>query len=352
MNGKKKENSDSRIENISIIGKAFDRTTGSKLVHEAVLVAENTAGDFRVEKGYGGRDANSPLFTASVAKLFVTTCFMILNEQGKLGLNDKLSEYFEDDILKGLHTFKNKDYSYDLKLADLLFHKSGLQCWYQTGGIHEQVMRKDFEFPFEMQLANTKDNVAKFAPGSHKAFCSDINFNLLAKVIEKISGRHISEVYQEHIFKPLGLSKTNFINDESLAIPVWVKDKQIHRPKFISTHGEQAVITTANDLMIFLKAFFTGKLFDAKIFEELSVYTRFMFPMFSIYAGGGYWQIPLGGIDNLFLGKGELLGHSGSTSSFAFYYPLRDLYFVGDFNQAASPALAVRFVMSLAMKVK
>ena len=339
------------MQNIDIIEKAFNKTTQSKLIHEAILLVENSAGDFRFEKGYGERDVHSPLFAASVAKLFVTTCIMIYKEQGKLRLNDKLSNYFDDDNLKGLHTFKAKDYSYDLTLSHLLFHKSGLPCWYQSSEA-DQVMKEDFEFPFEKQLAYTKGNSAKFAPGSPKAYYSDINFGLLGKIIEKISGRHISEVYQEYIFKPLELSKTNFITDESLALPIWAKDKQIHRPKFLSTHGEQAVVTTANDLMIFLKSFFSGKLFNAEVFEELSAYTRFMFPMFAICGGGGYWQIPLGGLGNLYMGEGELLGHSGSTGSFAFYYPHKDLYFVGDFNQAASPALAIRFIMRLAMKVK
>ena len=345
------EREDNIMENNAIIEKAFNKTTQSKLVHEAVLLVENTAGDFHAEKGYGGRDIHSPLFTASVAKLFVTTCIMIFNEQGKLKLNDKLADYFDADTLKGLHTFKGKDYSFNLTLSDLLFHRSGLPCWYQTGGV-QRIVNEDFEFSFEKQLANTKSNEAKFAPGSQKAFYSDINFGLLGKTIEKISGWHISDAYQEYIFKPLELGKTSFITDESLVVPIWIRDKQIHRPKFLLTHGEQAVVTTANDLMIFLKAFFAGKLFNAKIFEELSVYTRFMFPMFSMCAGGGYWQIPLGGPGNLFMGQGELLGHSGSTGSFAFYYPHKDLYFVGDFNQAALPALAIRFVMRLAMKVK
>ena len=213
-------------------------------------------------------------------------------------------------------------------------------------------MNEDFEFPFEKQLANVKSREAKFAPGGKQAEYSDINFGLLGKVIEKITERHISELYQEYIWDPLGFNKTQFIADENLTIPIWYKDKKIHRPKFLSTHGEQAVVTTANELMIFLKAFFAGKLFDAKVFEELSVYTKFVFPMIPMRGGGGYWQIPLGGIGNLFMGEGELLGHSGSTGSFAFYYPRRDLYFAGDFNQAASPALAIKFVMKLAMKVK
>ncbi len=57
-------------------------------------------------------------------------------------------------------------------------------------------------------------------------------------------------------------------------------------------------------------------------------------------------------IMTLFMGKGELLGHSGSTGSFAFYYPHKDLFFVGDTNQMAKPGLPIRLVIKLAMSVK
>jgi hypothetical protein len=71
-----------------------------------------------------------------------------------------------------------------------------------------------------------------------------------------------------------------------------------------------------------------------------------------IYYGGGYMQIPLNSLLTLYLGKGELIGHSGTTGSFAFYYPHKDLYFVGDINQMANPAIPIRLVMKLAMSVK
>jgi hypothetical protein len=52
------------------------------------------------------------------------------------------------------------------------------------------------------------------------------------------------------------------------------------------------------------------------------------------------------------MGKGELKGHSGSTGSFAFYYPVKDLFFVGDLNQMANAALPVRLSTRLAMSTK
>ena len=43
--------------------------------------------------------------------------------------------------------------------------------------------------------------------------------------------------------------------------------------------------------------------------------------MLPIHYGSGYIRVPLNGFATLFMGKGELIGHSGSTGSFAFYYP-------------------------------
>jgi len=63
-------------------------------------------------------------------------------------------------------------------------------------------------------------------------------------------------------------------------------------------------------------------------------------------------QIPLNGLSTLLMGKGELIGYSGSTGSFAFYYPLKELFFVGDINQMAKPSLPIRLSMQLAMVTK
>ena len=53
-----------------------------------------------------------------------------------------------------------------------------------------------------------------------------------------------------------------------------------------------------------------------------------------------------------FMGKGELIGHSGSTGSFAFYYPIKDLYIVGDLNQMANAALPIRLSIQTALAAK
>lgn len=60
-------------------------------------------------------------------------------------------------------------------------------------------------------------------------------------------------------------------------------------------------------------------------------------------------RIPLDGIASLFRGNGELIGHSGSTGSFAFYCPIKDLFIVGDLNQMANAALPIKLSMRIAI---
>ena len=65
--------------------------------------------------------------------------------------------------------------------------------------------------------------------------------------------------------------------------------------------------------------------------------------------GGGFMQIPLNVFATLFMGKGELKGHSDSTGSFAFYYPDKDLFITGDLNQMANTALPIRLSIRIAI---
>jgi len=111
-------------------------------------------------------------------------------------------------------------------------------------------------------------------------------------------------------------------------------------------------MTTARELMTFLKAFFDGTFFPKDTFRKLSKYGQLQITMGGAWYGGGYMRIPLGVPRTLFMGKGELLGHSGATGSLAFYYPEKDLYFVGDFNQVANPGLPIMTAVNLAVKMK
>ncbi len=345
------------VNRIKTIEKIFNKTVASSHIHECVLHVENTQGDFSYNKGYGGKDINSPFVIASITKLFTTTCILVLNEQKSLSLSDKISDYIDDSILRGLHVYDGREYSYDLTISDLLFQVSGLPDEFEeTNDIARlPFMNHDSYQDFTEYVADVKKLKPRFIPRTaHKAYYANINFDLLGLIIEKVTQQPLEQEFFKRIFEPLGLSNTYLPTSEHEFIPnVYVKNKSLYRPKtVISSRASGGCISTAHDLMIFMKAFYGGTLFCKSLFEKLSIYHKLQASKGPIYYGGGYMRIPLDGILTFFMGKGELLGHSGTTGSFAFYYPYKDLFIVGDVNQMANPAIPIRLVIKLAMSIK
>lgn len=337
--------------------KVFQRVTSSQWVHEAFLHVQDTSGEFSFSCGYGGRDLDSPMVMASITKLFTTTCILKLLEQGKLSLEDKLTKYFQTEILDGLHVYQNKEYSGEINLANLLFQTSGLPDVYEetSQSVKNRVIQQDEYFTFEDMISLVKQLTPHFSPVSNKrAYYADINFDLLGEVIEKVMGLPLDQAYQTFIFNPLGLTKTYLPKSEQDFIPeLYFKDKRLYRPKTVMcSRASGGCITTARELMIFLKAFCGGKLFNQNLFTQGACYRKMQLAMSPMKYGCGHMQIPLGGLTTLFQGKGALVGHSGSTGSFAFYYPEKDLYFVGDVNQMSKPAMPIRLVIQLAMNAR
>ena len=50
-------------------------------------------------------------------------------------LNDSLLDFYEPAYLMGLHVYKGKDYSRELKISDLIYQTSGLADIYEEGKI-------------------------------------------------------------------------------------------------------------------------------------------------------------------------------------------------------------------------
>ena len=180
------------INGIKNIEKIFQSATCNGGIHEAALLVENTSGDFSHVCGYGGKNIDSPLVAASVTKLFTTSCILVLQERGKLSLDDKLTKYFDKSVLSGLHILKNKEYSHELSVSDLLFQISGLPNAYEEtkSGIKKRIIHEDAIISFNDTLEISKKLKPRFAPRTkERAHYADINFDILGEIIEQITGR-------------------------------------------------------------------------------------------------------------------------------------------------------------------
>ena len=332
----------------------FDKYIRTKKIFESVVLINNGTGETMFSKAYGEKTIDSPIVAARITKMFTAACIFTLIQQGyNITLNDSLLDFYEPAYLRGLHVYKGKDYSCELKISDLLYQTSGLADIYEEGkdNIKRQAIISDTFITFEKNIALTKEREAHFPPNyKANAHYADINYNILGDIIEKVTKCSLESVFEQYIFSKINMSEIYLPVSEKEYIPmVYYGDKQLYRPQFIMcSKASGGCITTTRDLMIFIQAFFRGELFDKKMLDSKQ-YRKLQLSMCPIYYGSGYMRVKMGGVSTSFLGQGDLIGHSGSTGSFAFYYPNKELFFVGDFNQMKYPTLPIRFVMQLAM---
>ncbi len=145
--------------------------------------------------GPGGGDVtpNTPFAIGSVTKQFACACILLLAEDGKLSVHDKVAKFYP-----GL-TRAN-----DITLLDLMNHTSGYPDYYPLDYV-DQRMQKTIE-PDELirQYAGGK---LDFEPGSNYSY-SNTGYILLGRVVEKVSGKSFGAFLQERILKPLAMTNT------------------------------------------------------------------------------------------------------------------------------------------------
>ena len=331
----------------------FDKLTRNKNIHECVLYIENSKGDILLDKSYGNKNSESQIVLASITKLYTTACILALYDAKKLSLDDKIAKYLSKDILTGLHVYKGKEYSFELTISDLLFQVSGLPDYFLEGkaNIYKRSINEDFAYDFDDYVTFTKQLKPHFKPrGKSKAHYADINFDLLGKILENICDTDLEKVYDKYIYTPLNLKNTYLAYAKDMPVPpIIYKEKRLKRDKLTASFGASGgAISTPKELLVFIKGFFDGKLFCRSIFNQLSDHKKLQLSYGPIHYAGGYMRIKVGTP----LGrKIELLGHSGSTGSFAYYLPEKNVYIVGDVNQFSNPALGVRSTIRLAFNI-
>ena len=94
----------------------------------------------------GASTTGEPYFLASLTKLYTSAVLFKLIDQGKISLDDPISQYLDESVLQGLHVYEGKDYSDDLRIRHLVSHTSGLSDYFEQ-------TNKAFQ-PIAMMLTN------------------------------------------------------------------------------------------------------------------------------------------------------------------------------------------------------
>lgn len=339
-------------------------TLQKKHIYSAVFHVESGDGNFSWKSAAGEMQKDSRYFIASVTKLYVTALIMRLIEEDKAKLNDPIVTFLPEQFRQQLHVLKGKDFTRDITIQHLISNTSGLPDYF----FHKQADGKtaadailegnDTSWGLEKTLSTVQQLKPKFYPGKKgKASYSDTNYQILGRIIEEITGEKIAEAFRKMIFDELKLKDTYIytdVNDET-PIPFYYKARKLWLPEYMtSISPEGGIVSTADEVMTFLKAFFKGRFFSKGQIENLKKW-NFIYPPPGLFLFGiGLEKIYIPRILTPFKPLGEILGFWGQTGSFAWYNPDTDFYFCGTTNQidGSGHTAATKTIVKTIKKVK
>jgi CubicO group peptidase (beta-lactamase class C family) len=200
----------------------------------SVLLAKN--GEVILHKGYGpGIAPETSFWVASISKQFTAAAILKLAEQGKLSVDDPITKYFEEvpEDKRGI------------TIHQLLTHTSGFQQKYAADGITD---RKEAARALLAQPL-------KSPPGQGFSYSNDA-YNLLAILVEAVSGEPFETFLERHLFAPAGLRQTGFWGGpghEKVAVIPGEVPESSRRPNW-GFRGATGIYSTTGDLYRWYRA--------------------------------------------------------------------------------------------------
>lgn len=219
-------------------------------------------GKFIYKHSYGMADLehnvaitdSTVFYIGSVSKQFTAMCVLLLEEQGKLKLDDPVQKYLPDFPV----------YNGPLTIANFLNHTSGvrdnLTLWELAGKDYLDHIDKE-----EMYQLIRRQKELNYTPGEQFRYSNACYF-MLGLIIEKVAGESLNEFARKNIFEPLGMYHTLFLDDNTTIIKnrafSYMEDngKFKNQPMRYDLVGSGGMYSTLSDLYLWDQNFYNNKL--------------------------------------------------------------------------------------------
>ena len=216
-------------------------------------------------------DVDTRFQIASVSKPFTATAIQLLAERGRLDLEAPLSDHLPDFPHAGR-----------LTIDHLLTHTSGLP---NANSFDEYAdWSKDHWSPASTLVEVIAERVddLQFEPGSRYGY-SNSNYNLLAHLIESVSGESFGGFLEKEIFVPAGMTSTGHRGDPATIVPGLATGysargaRDFERSAYLDwtiKTGNGSLYSTARDLFRFHRVLRDGRLLKAETLERAYGFDR------------------------------------------------------------------------------
>ncbi|WP_299112285.1 serine hydrolase domain-containing protein [uncultured Winogradskyella sp.] len=204
-------------------------------MYGSFLLMENDSVLFQKSIGFSNKErgirnnSNTIYLYGSIVKDYTMALMFLLESEGKLNTNDKISKYFEN-------VPEDKK---NITIGQVINHTSGLVEYQDL--VDENVGKKyqDLGYPNDLFPMTRKENLdaifsakLRFKPGTGDGY-SNAGYTLLAILAEEVTGRSFEDLIHQYILKPAKTKTADFY-----ASPLWKKDNvAVGYSKF--TYGEE-----------------------------------------------------------------------------------------------------------------
>jgi CubicO group peptidase (beta-lactamase class C family) len=205
---------------------------------------------------------NTVFNIATAAEPFVGMAVAMLEKQGKLSLDDDVRKYLPEI----------PDFGTPVKLRHLIYQTSGLRDWLSvlqlSGRDKEEVTLEQV-----LKMVKAQKKLA-FSPGD-RFQDSNTNYDLLAEIIKRASGKPFSDWAWENIFKPLKMTRTQFrdnyrsIFDDQAFSYNFTRREYLKGIDNLSLVGSHSLFASIADLAKWLLNVETGQVGGQELFAKM-----------------------------------------------------------------------------------
>ena len=255
----------------AIVDEIFERFDGTD--NPGCAVGVSLSGRLALSRAYGMADLehdvpNTPetvFEPGSVAKQFTAAATVLLALDGKLSLDDDVRRFIPE----------LPDYGEMITIRHLVNHTSGLRDWGSVAGIGGWPRTTRVHTHEHVLDIVSRQRSLNYPPGEHYSY-TNTGYNLQAVLVERVSGVPFADFTRERLFKPLGMTRTEWRDDFQRI----VKDRAVaYSPKadggfrmnmpFENVHGNGGLLTTVGDLLRWTRNLETGEVGGPRFLEEM-----------------------------------------------------------------------------------
>lgn len=241
----------------------------------------------------------------SVSKQFTAAATLLLALEGRIDLDADVRTYVPE----------LPAYDTPVTVRMLLHHTSGLRDWGSVAGIEGWPRTRRAHTHDHVLDILSRQSELNYPAGEYWSYTNS-GYNLQAVIVERVSGTSFADFSMARIFRPLGMSRTEWRDDFNEIVP---ERATAYRPAgdqpegwsqlmpFEDVHGNGGLLTTVGDLLRFTHELQTGAVLGREWADAMHVEGVLNDGSATGYAGG------------LFFGKWRGLAqvqHSGSTAGY------------------------------------